>query len=189
MKTTANYFDHIVEELQQSSVAISDAGTHAGDLLAEKLSAAASVFVGGAGRSGLMGKAFAMRLMHMGVTSHVIGETVTPGIGQGDWLVLGSGSGETGSLVAMAQKARQAGAQVAVVTIKPESTLGQFADVTVVLPGATKEQHNGQRGGIQPMASLFEQSLLLFYDALVLKLMELKGQNSANMYGKHANLE
>ncbi|MHA7964822.1 6-phospho-3-hexuloisomerase [Paenibacillus sp. CAU 1782] len=186
---TENYFDHIIEELQQSGAAISEAGTEAGDRLASGLSGASSVFVGGAGRSGLMGKAFAMRLMHLGVRSYVVGETVTPGIGEGDWLVLGSGSGETGSLVSMAQKARQAGAQVAVVTIKPESTLGKFADITVVLPGATKEQHNGQRGSIQPMASLFEQGLLLFYDAIVLKLMELTGQDSENMFGKHANLE
>lgn len=36
------------------------------------------VYVAGAGRSGLIAKAFAMRLMHLDIRVHVIGETITP---------------------------------------------------------------------------------------------------------------
>ena len=50
------------------------------------------IFVLGAGRSGLMAKGFAMRLMHIGYTVFVIGETITPSIQAGDVLLAVSGS-------------------------------------------------------------------------------------------------
>lgn len=188
---TTGYFAAVVDELNGSAEAMNkNKGAYdAADQLASGLLEAGSVFVAGAGRSGLMGKAFAMRLMHTGVAAYVVGETITPGIQEGDWLVLGSGSGETASLVAMANKAKQAGAKVALITTKETSTLAEISDIAVVLPGVSKEQNGSERSSIQPMASLFEQSLLLFYDALVLKLMELKGLDSKKMYGNHANLE
>lgn len=181
-----DYYFAVLEELSTAGSRNTAADA---ERFAELVAAAGSVFVAGAGRSGLMGKAFAMRLMHMGLQAYVVGETVTPGIGEGDLLVLGSGSGETGSLIGMANKAAALGAQVGVVTVKPESTLGALADVTVQLSAVAKEQNSGHRGTIQPMASLFEQSLLLFYDAVILKLMEIKGLDSGTMYGSHANLE
>ncbi|MCE4148411.1 6-phospho-3-hexuloisomerase, partial [Bacillus velezensis] len=52
-----------------------------------------------------------------------------------------------------------------------------------------KEETGGDRKTIQPMGSLFEQTLLLFYDAVILKIMEKKELNSADMFTKHANLE
>ncbi len=181
-----DYYLKVVEEL--ASAGSRPFGDEA-ERFAVLVASAGAVFVAGAGRSGLMGKAFAMRLMHMGVKAYVVGETVTPGIGAGDMLVLGSGSGETASLVAMAHKAASLGAQIGLVTVKPESTIAALADVTVQLSATAKEQNSGQRGTIQPMASLFEQSLLLFYDAVILKLMEIKGLDSGTMYGSHANLE
>ena len=63
------------------------------------------VFCAGAGRSGFQVKGFAMRLMHMGVASYVVGETCTPNIKEGGVLVVCSGSGETKSLVNHAAKA------------------------------------------------------------------------------------
>jgi len=35
------------------------------------------IYVMGAGRSGLVAKAFAMRLMHLGLQAFVVGETIT----------------------------------------------------------------------------------------------------------------
>lgn len=153
------------------------------------LDSAANVFTAGAGRSGLMGKALAMRLMHSGSAAYVVGETTTPGIGPGDLLVIGSGSGETRTLVPMAEKARELGADVAVVTLKPESTLAKLATLVVQLPGASKSRENDDYVTIQPMGSLFEQTLLLFFDASVLRLMQRRELDGNIMYGKHANLE
>ncbi|AIQ49895.1 6-phospho 3-hexuloisomerase [Paenibacillus sp. FSL R7-0273] len=182
---TAGYAQEIVGELQRSAAELDASGA---EQFAELLQRSGKIFVAGAGRSGLMGRAFAMRLMHAGRAAYVVGETVTPGIEAGDVLVLGSGSGETKGLVAMAEKAKAIGAAVALVTIAPESTLGRLADYTVQLPGATKEA-SGERATIQPMASLFEQTLLVFYDSVILRLMEWTGQTTTQMFGNHANLE
>ncbi|MFB9278747.1 6-phospho-3-hexuloisomerase [Cohnella cellulosilytica] len=183
---TVKYAAEIVKELQRSVERIADAQAEA---LADIILRSDKVFVAGAGRSGLMGRAFAMRLMHAGLNAYVVGETVTPGIDKGDVLIIGTGSGETRSLIPMAQKAKSLGAAVAAVTISPESTIGQLADALVNLPGATKDQASGGHATLQPMASLFEQTLLIFYDAVVLRIMEKKGLDSDRMFGRHANLE
>jgi len=159
------------------------------DKLADAILSARKIFIAGAGRSGLMGKAFAMRLVHMGFDAHVVGETTTPGITDEDIFILGSGSGETKTLLAMATKARDINATIALVSIFPDSSLGKVADLTVQLPGASKEQGEGEYETIQPMGSLFEQTLLVFYDAIILALMDKKGLNSQTMLGQHANLE
>lgn len=181
-----NYASVIVHELYRSveRIEADEAGR-----LTDLILASDKVFLAGAGRSGLVGRAFAMRLMHMGIDAYVVGETVTPGIGPNDALIIGSGSGETQSLVAMARKAKSAGASVAAVTIAPESTIGSLADAVVKLPGSPKDKASGSYATIQPMASLFEQTLLVFYDAVILGIMDKKGLDSGTMFGRHANLE
>ncbi|MEC1426921.1 6-phospho-3-hexuloisomerase [Bacillus sonorensis] len=147
------------------------------------------VFVTGAGRSGLMGKLFAMRLMHMGINAFVTGETVTPPFTGKDLLIVGTGSGKTESLLRMAEKAKDIGGTVATVTISSDSPIAEIADLILQLPGSPKDQTTGDKQTIQPMGSLFEQTLLLFYDAIILRIMEIKGLNTHHMYGNHANLE
>ncbi|WP_309090991.1 6-phospho-3-hexuloisomerase [Domibacillus sp.] len=148
---------------------------------------AKKIFVAGAGRSGFMAKSFAMRMMHVGLDPYVVGETITPNVEEGDLFIVGSGSGETKSLVAMAEKAKSIGAQVTAVTIVPDSSIGRIADIVIEIPAQTKADINNK--SIQPMGSLFEQSLLLFYDSLILMIMERRGMDSGRMYGRHANLE
>lgn len=183
---TIKYAAEIVKELHHSVEQIADAEA---ETLADIILQSNKVFVAGAGRSGLMGRAFAMRLMHTGINAYVVGETVTPGIDKGDVLIIGTGSGETRSLIPMAQKAKSLEASVVAVTIAPESTIGSLADALVKLPGSPKDQASGGHTTIQPMASLFEQTLLVFYDAVILRLMDKQGLDSGRMYGRHANLE
>ena len=162
----------------------------AGERLVEAILSAKKILVAGTGRSGYSAKAFAMRLMHMGFDVYVVGETVTPNLAPEDLLLVASGSGETGSLVVMSRKCRNIGAKLAAVTVRPESTVGQLADVVVQIPAITpKVKGDGSFHSIQPMGSLFEQSLLLFLDAVILRLMELRGDSSDTMYTRHANLE
>ncbi|MEK3663518.1 6-phospho-3-hexuloisomerase [Paenibacillus sp. FSL F4-0236] len=183
---TLKYAQQIIEELQRS---ISQLDQQEAERMAELLLQSNKIFVAGAGRSGLMGRAFAMRLMHVGKEAYVVGETVTPGIEPGDVLVLGSGSGETKGLISMAEKAKGVGAEVIAVTIAPDSTVGRLASYVVKLPGSTKDQTSGGYSTIQPMASLFEQTMLVFCDAVILRMMEKTGQTTKQMFGKHANLE
>jgi 6-phospho-3-hexuloisomerase len=136
-----------------------------------------------------MAKSFAMRMMHMGLDAYVIGETITPNYEKDDILIIGSDSGETKSLVSIAKKAKKIGGTIAIATIFPKSTIGHLADITVTLPGSPKDQSNNTYKTIQPMGSLFEQTLLLFYDAVILGMMEKKGLDSNMMFGRQANLE
>ncbi|MEK3991649.1 6-phospho-3-hexuloisomerase [Robertmurraya sp. FSL R5-0851] len=180
------YLREIVQELNSSVELLPE-------LEAEKLLDAIlkskKILVAGAGRSGLMGKSFAMRMMHMGIDAYVVGETVTANLEPGDLLIIGSGSGETSTLIAIAEKAKKLGGVVALITTSSESTLGRIADLIVPLPGTPKDKTNSDYHSIQPMGSLFEQTMLLFYDSLILKVMEINGLDSNKMYGKHANLE
>ncbi|WP_417899856.1 6-phospho-3-hexuloisomerase [Bacillus haimaensis] len=183
---TTQYLAEILKELNHSADLIAD---EEAEKLVNGILESKKVFVAGAGRSGFMAKSFAMRMMHMGIDSYVIGETVTPNFEKEDILIIGSGSGETKSLVSMAEKAKSIGGKIATVTIFPDSTIGQLADVTIKLPGSPKDQSEGDYKTIQPMGSLFEQTLLLFYDAVILRFMEKKGLDTNKMYGRHANLE
>ncbi|WP_027956074.1 6-phospho-3-hexuloisomerase [Halobacillus kuroshimensis] len=180
------YMKKITAELEESISLISREETEA---LITQMLQSRRIFVAGAGRSGLMGKSFVMRLMHIGLDAYAVGETVTAGLEEGDLLIIGTGSGETVSLAAVAEKAKRLGGKVAAVTINPDSTIGKTADLTVQMPGAPKDRGQEEFRTIQPMGSLFEQTMLVLYDALILGLMEKKGLDSEMMYGKHANLE
>ncbi|CAM4095899.1 6-phospho-3-hexuloisomerase [Mesobacillus thioparans] len=183
---TTQYLAKILKELIRTTDLISN---EEAEKLVNGILEAKRVFVAGAGRSGFMAKSFAMRMMHMGIDAYVPGETVTPNFEEGDLIIFASGSGETKSLVSMAEKAKSLGGTVAALTIFSDSTIGKLADMTVKLPGSPKDQSEGDYKTIQPMGSLFEQTLLLFCDALILRFMEKKGLDTNKMYGRHANLE
>ncbi|MDL4839974.1 6-phospho-3-hexuloisomerase [Aquibacillus rhizosphaerae] len=185
MKTT-EFLEEIIKELTHTVDLIDN---EEAEELVNKISVTNKIFVAGAGRSGFMVRSFAMRMMHMGIDAYAIGETVTPTFEAGDLLIIASGSGETKTLVSVAEKAKSIGGNIAVVTLSPASTIGSLADFTITLHGAPKDQTNTDYITIQPMGSLFEQTSLLFYDAVILKFMEKNGLNSGKMYGKHANLE
>lgn len=138
------------------------------------------VFVGAAGRSGLMLKAFAMRLMQAGRTVYVAGETVTPAIGEGDLLFLASASGATQSVIRFAEVAKGAGADLFVVTAAEVSPLTAVRPADIVLPCGSKDQPAGQI-----MGTLFEEALLIFCDAVVQSLPA----DPDSMRRRHANLE
>lgn len=182
---TSSFTEEILAELKATLALIDD---REAEKLAASMLQAKKIFVAGGGRSGFMAKAFVMRMMHMGLDAYVVGETVTPNLEADDLFIVGSGSGETQSLAAMTEKAKKIGATIAAITTNPESTIGRLADIGITIPAQAKA--DGESGkSIQPMGSLFEQSLLVFYDALILKFMEKKGLASDTMYGRHANLE
>ena len=158
--------------------------------LAEMIRAARRVFVAGAGRSGFAARAFANRLMHLGLTVYFVGEPTTPAIGEGDLLVIGSGSGETSSLVVMAGRAKRFGAKLATLTIHPEGSIAQLADAVVTIPGATPKSALADTArSIQPMGNAFEQMCWLCYDAVTMILMDKMGKEPDEMFKLHANLE
>jgi 6-phospho-3-hexuloisomerase len=146
------------------------------------------IFITGAGRTGLALKAAAMRLMHLGFTVFVVGETTTPAIGKNDLLIAGSGSGTTGSIVKAAEKAVSAGANVIALSTTPESPLAALSNRVAILPAAQKQDHGGSISK-QYAGSLFEQSVLLVTDALIQTLWKLDGTPAEELWKRHANIE
>lgn len=147
------------------------------------------VFLSGTGRSGLAARAFAMRLGHLGITSAVVGDVTAPCLSSGDLLIVCSGSGETKGQLVMVEKAKKLGGKIALLTINPCSSIGSLADATIHITAPTPKVPVNGVNSIQPLASLFEQCLLLVLDAIVMKLMDKLKKNSDEMFALHANLE
>ena len=126
------------------------------------------IFVAGEGRSGFSAKGFAMRLMHLGYTVYVVGETITPALREGDLLVGVSGSGKSISVIDAARKAKEKKGVVIAVTSKKESPLAGYADQVLIIPGTVKGDTGESRGSIQLLSSLFDQSLHIVLDAVCL---------------------
>lgn len=158
-----------------------------------------NVFVTGAGRSGLAAKAFAMRLMHLGVSAYVVGETISPAIYENDCIVAISGSGETNTIVSAATIAKKRGSKVLAVTSYPESTLGKLSDSCLLVKGRTKQevddenymkrQIHGNYTSLTPLGTAFELTTLVFLDAIVSELMEKMHQTESDLKARHTVLE
>lgn len=145
------------------------------------------IFVLGAGRSGLMAKGFAMRLMHIGYTVFAIGETITPSIQSGDVLVAVSGSGKTASVVELTEKAKSDGVTVVSLTSNASSPLGQLGEATIVVPGATKAGDGVK--SIQLLSTLFDQSVHITMDELSLMLSRRDHVSNDSAKATHSNME
>jgi len=135
------------------------------------------------GRSGLMARALAMRLMHLKFDAHVVGSTTTPSIRVGDLLICCSRYGRSRSLATFIEKAHEEGARAAVITMSAETPLASQADYVFTIPVAEEGQSR------QPLGTVFEQSLLLYCDAVVLMAMERLGINEQDMARQHTQLE
>ncbi|AOY73482.1 6-phospho-3-hexuloisomerase [Arthrobacter sp. TES] len=146
------------------------------------------IFVAGAGRSGLVLRMAAMRLMHLGLTVHVAGDTTTPAIASGDLLLVASGSGTTSGVVKAAETAARAGARIAAFTTNPDSPLAGLADSVVVIPAAQKTDH-GSAVTRQYSGSLFEQALFLATETIFQTLWDNDAQPAEELWLRHANLE
>ena len=154
-----------------------------------KITSASNIVVFGAGRVGLMIKTFAMRLNHLGLNSFFLGEINLPATGKGDLLVIGSGSGNTKSVVSIAQIAQSKGLDIISVTSNIDSKIAGLSSSLVHLNCQTKESVAEPKLSIQPMTTIFEQSLLIFLDALVLDLMETLGEDNESMSKRHNVIE
>ena len=160
---------------------------------------AENIFVTGAGRSGLAAKAFAMRLMHLGLSAYVVGETISPAIHKNDCIIAISGSGETNTIVNTAKIAKDRGSRVLAVTSYPESTLGQLTDSYLLVKGRTKQevddenymkrQIHGNYTSLTPLGTAFELTTLVFLDAIVSELMDKMQQTENDLRNRHAVLE
>lgn len=180
------YADQVLSEIRAVLSSIDDESVRrfVGAVLEAK-----RIVLYGAGRMGIMSSTFAMRLAQLGFRSHALNEPTTPGIGDGDLLILGSGSGETQTVYDVAVLAKKRGAQLALITARPDSRIGRLADVIVPFSVPTKDGPGAGPSTIQPMTTVADQSLLILFDIIVLLLMQATNQTSEDLWRRHRNLE
>ena len=144
------------------------------------------IFVYGAGRSGLVAKAFAIRLVHLGFQAFVIGETITVPVQKDDLVVIVSGSGETIPAVMTAEISNNLGASVISITGKRKSDIATYADITIFVSAGCKEK---ERKKYAPLGTLFEASVWILLDGMVADILDKKHETEETMRKRHATLE
>ncbi|MES9858782.1 MAG: 6-phospho-3-hexuloisomerase [Sedimenticola sp.] len=170
--------------------------------LKEDVLGAERIFIVGSGRSGLVGRLFAMRVMHMGIEVYVVGETNTPRIGSSDLLVAISGSGTTPSVISAAEKANEIGAKVVGIIVKKDQCTTPLSNCVNYLIRLERRQVTSQERwafainrnqdkkiSLLPMGSLFELSTLIFLETLLCGLIEDEHITESEMKHRHTILE
>jgi 6-phospho-3-hexuloisomerase len=165
--------------------AISGAAT----LMGDEILGARRIACYGVGREGLMMRALCMRLMHLGLDAHVVGDMTTPPVGKGDLLIVSAGPGAFSTVLGLLGVAQPAGARTLVVTARPEGEAARAADVVIHLPAQTMADDTGAGAGLLPMGSLYEAAQLIFFDLLSILLRERTEQTPEQMRARHTNLE
>ena len=194
--------ESVLREMRASAKWIKDAAdtlSKTGDgtkisLFVDEILSAPRIFLMGAGRSRYEAQKFVMRLMQLDFSVFVIGETTTPRVKVNDLVIAISGGGETESIVLNARIILGLGAKLATITSVETSTLGKLANITIILPGRTKENSSldyAERrltgGSTAPLGSLFENTAAVFLDSVTIVLMNITGQTEMEMKERHAN--
>ena len=139
------------------------------------------IFLAGMGRSGLIVRSFAMRLMQVGLQVYVVGEVTTPAMRKGDLLIAISGSGETKTTHHIVSVAKSSGARVFLLTAQTTSSIGDISELVLVLPSAPEST--------LPLKSAFECAAHFLLEAMVIQLMGEMGATQREMMKRHSNLE
>jgi 6-phospho-3-hexuloisomerase len=155
----------------------------------DELAGARRIVLHGVGREGLMMRGLAMRLFHLGLDAHVLGNMTVPPAGDGDLLVVSAGPGYLSSVAALADTARKAGARVACVTAQPDGVIPKAANRVLVLPAQTMANDQEGNSSVLPMGSLFEGAQFIVFELIVLVLRDRLGESAETMRARHTNLE
>jgi len=147
----------------------------------DMIASAKKIFVYGVGRSGLVARAFAMRLVQLGLDVFFVGETITPIVEGGDMVLIVSNTGATMSAIQTANIARRVGAAVLTITGNLTSKLAHASNVVICIP----DQRNQKTAKFAPLGTLFEDATLVFLDGIVAMVMEKLGESEATMRGRH----
>ena len=159
------------------------------DAFLSEIAGAGRIVLHGVGREGLMMKAFAMRLFHLGLDAHVLGDMTTPPLAAGDLLIVSAGPGWFSSVEALARTAKEAGARVACVTAQPQGRVPAEADLVFHIPAQTMADDRGGTASVLPMGSLYEGAMFIAFELVVLALRNRVGENAETMRARHTNME
>ncbi len=143
---------------------------------------AKNIFVYGVGRSGLVAKGFAIRLVQLGLSVYFIGDIATPIVDEKSLVVVVSATGETMSAIQTANICRRVGADVVVITAKPHSKLAHAGSIIFTLRTDTTEESKKHA----PLGTLFEDAAMILLDGIVAELMKKMGQDDKSMRSRHS---
>lgn len=181
-----NYSDAVLAELRATLHQIDPDQL---EKLIDLICTSDKVFFVGVGRVMLSLQAMTKRLAHLGIDTHYVGEITEPAIGGNDLLIVGSGSGESLFPVGIAKKAKSLGATIVHIGSNPNGSISAVTDLMVRVPVRTKLNLPDEIDSVQPMTSLFEQSLLLLGDVIAGLIIQKKGLDLKSLWQYHANLE
>ena len=185
--TLADTAARAADEIRAAVAGIDPAAMQA---LVAELAGAARIVCNGVGREGLMMRALAMRLYHMGLDAHVVGDMSCPPVGPGDLLVVSAGPGGFSTVNGLIGVAHGAGARVACVPAQPQGAAPQAADLVFHIPAQTMADDQGaMASSVLPMGSLFEGAQYLAFELLILALRDHLGVQPDSMRARHTNLE
>jgi 6-phospho-3-hexuloisomerase len=184
--TIQEKIDSILEENRRLLQSLSDEALE--DFIS-RIDEANAIFCSAQGRSGYVLRCFCMRLMHLGYRVYFCGETITPAIGEGDMLVVLSGSGETASTLDSVQIARKRGATIFAILGHLSTRIAPLADHSIHLPGTTKLRRDSEPVSSQMAGSLFEQAAFIFLEAVVLALSQNRKEAIDSELRLHAVIE
>lgn len=170
---------HVVEAVDPAEV----------EQFVEAIAAAGRIVCYGVGREGLMIKALCMRLYHLGLDAHIVGDMTTPPIAAGDILVVSAGPGHFSTVASLMSVAKKAGAKVACFTATQDGKCAAVADIRILLPAQTMATDKCAASSFLPMGSLYEGVQYLVYEYLVLMLRDRLGAKPKDMRARHTNLE
>ncbi len=174
-----------IAELQGAAARVSVAELTA---LITVIAAAKRIVLHGVGREGLMMRALAMRLYHLGLDAHVVGDMSCPPVGPGDLLVVSAGPGDFSTVAGLIGVARGAGATAACITAQPRAPVPMACDHVLTIPAQTMA-NDQTSASVLPMGSLFEAAQFLVFEILILQLRDHIGTTPAAMRARHTNLE
>ena len=184
--TLADLAKSASDELSAGCAAVSEAELSA---LVEAIASARRIVAFGCGREGLMMRALAMRLYHLGCDVHMQGDMSCPPLGAGDLLLISSGPGRLSTVAPLIGQARAGGARVACITAEPQGPDPLAADLGLVIPVQTMARDQSAPTSVLPMGSVFEGAMFLIFELLVLALRPRLGESLETMRARHTNLE
>ena len=184
--TLADLAKSASDELRDGCAAVSEAEFA---VLLEAIASARRIVAYGCGREGLMMRALAMRLYHLGCDVHMQGDMSCPPLGAGDLLLISSGPGQLSTVAALIGQARADGAKVACITAEPTGPDPQGSDLCLVIPVQTMARDQSAPSSVLPMGSVFEGAMFLIFELLVLALRPRLGESLETMRARHTNLE
>lgn len=160
------------------------------DSAVAEIRAAHKIALYGVGREGLQMKGFAMRLYHLGLDAHVVGDMTTPPLAAGDLLIVSAGPGSFSTVAALMGVARKAGARTLVVTAQPDGACPRAADIVLPIPAPITANNSTPSGSVMPMGgSLYEGAQYILFEAMIVKIRDVLNVSHEDMRKNHTNLE